>query len=69
MAEAPLDSAYTQFNSNPSMLPPTSNTALTSDNGAHNAIWQSSQGAQQIHDYLLPSGQAQSVCGGPCSIP
>jgi hypothetical protein len=68
-AQVPLDSAYTQFDSNPSMLPPTSDTALTSDNGAHNAIWQSNQGAQQIHDYLLPNGQAQSVCGGPCSIP
>jgi pimeloyl-ACP methyl ester carboxylesterase len=67
--QAPLDSAYTQFNSNPSQLPPPSDTALTNDNGAHNAIWESSLGQKQIGLFLQPDGQVQAVCGGPCTIP
>jgi hypothetical protein len=66
--QAPLASAYTQFDGHPTPVPPVSDTALASDNGAHDAIWQSSLGQQQIHDFFSPTGQVQSVCGGPCTI-
>ena len=68
-AQAPLDSAYTQFDSNPSAVPPLSDTALSDDNGAHEAVFQSSLAEQQIHEFLAPDGEVQSVCGGPCTIP
>jgi hypothetical protein len=66
---APLDSAYTQFDSHPTPLPPTTNTALGDDNGAHDSVWRSDLGQQQIRAFLTPTGQVTSVCGGPCSIP
>jgi hypothetical protein len=67
--QAPLDSAYTQYNSNPSPAPPLTDTALANDNGAHEAVFQSALAQQQMHDFLAPNGQVQSVCGGPCMIP
>ncbi|HEY2511760.1 MAG TPA: hypothetical protein VGI39_12920, partial [Polyangiaceae bacterium] len=67
--QAPLDSAYTQYDSNPMIVPPTTDTALSSDNGAHDAVWQSTTAQQQIHMFLAPGGQVQSVCHGPCAIP
>ncbi|MFI5302246.1 MAG: hypothetical protein ACHREM_29495, partial [Polyangiales bacterium] len=67
---APLDSAYTQYNSNPQVLPPMTDTALSHDNGAHDAIWRSTVAQEQIHSFLTPTGQVLSVCdGGPCTIP
>jgi hypothetical protein len=67
---APLDSAYTQYDSAPSPTAPLTDTALSSDNGAHDAVWQSTLAQQQIHAFLAPGGEVTSVCdGGPCSIP
>jgi hypothetical protein len=66
---APLDSAYTQWDSHPSPLPPTTDTALTMDNGAHTAVFQAPLAQSQINAFMQPTGQAISVCsGGVCSI-
>jgi hypothetical protein len=65
---APLDSAYTQWDSHPMPVPPTTNTALMSDNGAHDSVWRSQLAQQQIRAFLTKTGQATSVCGGVCSI-
>jgi len=67
---APLDSAYTQYDSHPSPTAPLTDTALSQDNGAHDAVWQSTLAQQQIHAFLAPAGQVVSVCdGGTCTIP
>ena len=66
--QAPLDSAYTQYDSHAVPVPPPSDTALGTDNGAHDAIWQSSLAQAQIHAFLAPDGQVQSVCQGGCNI-
>jgi pimeloyl-ACP methyl ester carboxylesterase len=67
---APLDSAYTQWNSNPSPTAPLTDTALAQDNGAHDSVWQSVTAQEQIHAFLSPGGQVQSVCdAGMCTIP
>jgi len=68
-AAAPLDSAYTQWDSHPAMLPPTTNTSLMKDNGAHDSVWRSDLGQQQIRAFMTPTGQATSVCNGVCNIP
>ncbi len=68
--QAPLASAYTQYNSNPQPTAPLTDTALPQDNGAHDAVWQSALAQQQIHAFLAPSGQVVSVCdAGVCTIP
>jgi hypothetical protein len=64
---APLDSAYTQWNSGLGPLPPSGNTALSEDNGAHNAIWPSPRAAEQLRAFFRPDGRVIDVCGGmPC---
>ena len=69
MAAAPLDSAYTQWDSHPTMLPPTTDTALTNDNGAHEAVFNAPLAQQQINTFMTATGQAISVCtGGVCNI-
>jgi hypothetical protein len=65
---APLDSAYTQWDSHPSTLPPATDTALPKDNGAHDAIYGTAEAQQQIRAFLQPSGVVTDVCGGPCNI-
>jgi hypothetical protein len=65
---APLESAYTQWNSHPMPLPPASNTSLPMDTGAHNAVWLNDLAEQQIRAFLQPGGQVTDVCGGPCDI-
>ncbi len=68
--QAPLASAYTQYDSKPSITAPLTDTALPNDNGAHDAVWQSALAQQQIHAFLAPGGQVTSVCdGGVCVIP
>jgi hypothetical protein len=69
VAAAPLDSAYTQWDSHPSPLPPTTDTALSMDNGAHEAVFNAPLAQQQINAFITPTGQAISVCtGGICNI-
>lgn len=67
VAAAPLDSAYTQWDSGATLLPPPGNVALPEDNGAHNAIWPSPGATAQIRAFFRPDGQVTDVCGGaPC---
>jgi hypothetical protein len=66
---APLDSAYTQWNSHPMPLPPATNTSLPMDTWAHNAVWSSAKAQQQVEAFLREGGQVIDVCGGvPCDI-
>ena len=65
---APLDSAYTQWDSHPNPLPPTTNTALTSDNGAHDSVYRQPDALAQVKAFLTPTGQVQQTCQGPCSF-
>lgn len=66
----PLDSAYTQWNSHKSPLPPMDNTALPKDNGAHDAVWASQKALSQINQFCKPDGKVVSVCtGGKCDLP
>jgi hypothetical protein len=65
---APLDSAYTQWDSHLLPLPPDSNTSLSDDNNAHGAVWASDLAEQQIRAFLAPGGQVTDVCGGPCNL-
>jgi hypothetical protein len=66
--QGPLDSAYTQWNSNPSPLPPAGDIALASDNGAHDAVYQYVPAQQQILGFLTPNGQVVQTCSGPCNF-
>jgi hypothetical protein len=65
---APLDSAYTQWDSHPMPMPPAGDTALPKDNGAHDSVYQSVLAQQQIFTFMKPAGQVTSVCHGVCSI-
>ncbi len=69
LGRAPLDSAYTQWNARPEIMPPLDNTALAKDNGAHDAFWANPLALQQIEAFCRPDGRVSSVCGGPCTIP
>ena len=66
---APLDSAYTQWNSHKTPLPPDDDTSLPKDNGAHDSVWASPKALDQISAFCRPDGQVTSVCGGPCNLP
>jgi hypothetical protein len=68
-AAAPLDSAYTQWDSHPMPLPPSGDTALMNDNGAHDSVYRSALAQQQIFAFMHPTGQVIDVCHGVCSIP
>jgi len=65
----PLDSAYTQWNSHSTPLPPTNNSALPKDNGAHDAVWKSPKALQQIDTFCQPDGRVTAVCSGTCDVP
>ena len=65
---APLDSAYTQWDSHPAQLPPPGNVALTDDNGAHDAVYQQPNAIAQIKAFLTPTGQVLQTCQGLCSF-
>lgn len=69
VASAPLDSAYTQWNSHKTPLPPTDDTALPNDNGAHDSVWASQKALSQISQFCKPNGKVVSVCGGACDLP
>jgi hypothetical protein len=65
---APLDSAYTQWDSHPSPMPPPGDAALQHDNGAHEAVYQQPDALAQIRAFLTPSGQVTQTCQGPCAF-
>jgi hypothetical protein len=64
----PLDSAYTQWDSQPAMLPPLDNQALRKDNGAHEAVYRDPGAQAQIRAFLRPDGQVTDVCHDKCVI-
>ncbi len=66
--QGPLDSAYTQWDSGPSPLPPTGNAPADSDNGAHNAPLSSPDLQEQLRLFYQPAGQAVHTCDGPCTF-
>ncbi|HZS39398.1 MAG TPA: hypothetical protein VFF06_21345 [Polyangia bacterium] len=65
---APLDSAYTQWDSHPSKLPPAGNTSLNVDNGAHTAVYKRPEATAQVKAFFTPTGQVTQTCSGPCSF-
>jgi hypothetical protein len=69
VAKPPLDSAYTQWNSHKTPIPPLDDTALPKDNGAHDSVWASQKALDQIGQFCKPNGAVVSVCNGPCNIP
>jgi hypothetical protein len=65
----PVDSAYTQWDTHASPLPPAGNKPAPDDNGAHNAIQGLPALREQIRLFLRPGGEAVNTCGGPCDFP
>jgi hypothetical protein len=65
---APLDSAYTQWDAHKMPRPPTTDTPLPSDNGAHDAVYQYGPAQTQILTFLQPGGQVIQTCTGPCNF-
>jgi hypothetical protein len=65
---APLDSAYTQWDAHLMPRPPLTDTALSSDNGAHDAVYQYVPAQTQILTFLKPGGQVLQTCTGPCNF-
>ncbi len=67
-APPPLDSALTQWDLRPNVLPPASNTALPHDNGAHTVLYGYPVAQQQVMRFFQPEGRVTDVCHGPCTI-
>jgi hypothetical protein len=65
---APLSSAYTQWDAHKMPRPPTTNTPLPSDNGAHDAVYQYGPAQTQLLTFLQPGGQVLQTCTGPCNF-
>jgi len=66
---APLDSAYTQWDVNPTPLPPPGNTPPPKENVAHEAIRRLDPLVKQLGLFFTPTGQVQQTCNGPCNFP
>jgi hypothetical protein len=64
---APLDSAYTQWDAHKMPRPPLTDTALSADNGAHDAVYQYPPAQQQFLGFLA-NGQVLQTCVGPCNF-
>jgi len=64
----PLDSAYTQWDSNLMPRPPVGDIALPADNGAHNFIWPTALSAAQLRAFYKPDGQVTQVCPNQCTF-
>jgi hypothetical protein len=67
--DGPLDSAYTQWDTHKTPLPPPINTPPDIDNGAHGAIQELPALGEQLRLFFAPDGQAVNTCGGPCDFP
>jgi hypothetical protein len=64
---APMPSAYTQWDSTPSSLPPTGDSPATQDNMVHDNTRKLGNVEAQIKAFLAPGGMVTDVCGGaPC---
>ncbi len=66
--EAPLDSAYTQWDVHPLPLPPAGNVPPSMDNQAHEAIRRLAMVQEQIVAFLRADGRVIQTCSGPCSF-
>jgi hypothetical protein len=65
-AQAPVGSAYTQWDAQKMPRPPETNTALSDDNGAHDSVYKYGPAQLQLTEFLKKGGQVQSTCGGSC---
>jgi hypothetical protein len=65
---APLAAGYVQWDSGIGPLPPPGNTALPTDNGAHNAVWYQGLPTDQVRAFYRPDGQVLNPCEGPCLL-
>ncbi|HEY2746949.1 MAG TPA: hypothetical protein VGL86_20140 [Polyangia bacterium] len=68
VADAPLDSAYTQWDIHPMPVPPDVDLPPPVDNGAHENIRALPLLVQQIQEFLAPDGQVHQTCNGVCSF-
>jgi hypothetical protein len=68
-AQGPLDSAYTQWDTHRTPLPPAENVPPPVDNGAHGAIQGLPALNQQLRLFFRPDGLAVNTCEGPCDFP
>jgi len=66
---APLDSAYTQWDVNPTPLPPPGNQPPAQEHQAHEGIRRLDALVRQLKLFFTPTGQVQQTCGGPCNFP
>jgi pimeloyl-ACP methyl ester carboxylesterase len=64
VGQAPLESAYTQWDTRPAEAPPVENRPLADDNGAHGAIVGIDQIYVQGTAFFTPTGKVTSVCPG-----
>ncbi len=64
----PMPSAYTQWNTHPTPLPPDADQPCMPGNMAHEAIRVLDPLISQIQAYLKPNGQVTDTCGGICSF-
>jgi hypothetical protein len=62
LGDAPLDSAYTQWDLRPDPLPPVENHPLAHDNGAHGGLIGVDDIYTEATGFLAPTGEATSVC-------
>jgi hypothetical protein len=65
---APLPSAYTQWDFHPTPVPPTSNTALMKDNGVHMRLTIQAEAVTQMGAFFTPNGKVTLTCSGTCSF-
>ena len=64
---APLRSAYTQWDVMPTPVPPDTNQAAPSDNGAHGEIRKLVDLETQLAAFMAPGGQVEQTCTGTCT--
>ena len=65
----PLDSAYAQWNTDPSVKPPPTNTPAPKpqpDDSAHYRVRKLETWAKQTEAFLKPAGKVQNFCTGAC---
>jgi hypothetical protein len=66
---APLDSAYTQWDVNPTPLPPPGDMPPPQENQAHEGARRLTALVTQLQMFFTPTGQVQQTCSGPCNFP
>jgi hypothetical protein len=64
--DAPMDSAYTQWDTLATPQPPAGDIALPDDNGAHQGLSGLPAVQAQIQAFFHPDGRVTQTCPGPC---